>query len=142
MPRVYDIGPFRLDTDLRVLARAETPVMLGARPVAVLAVLVEHAQQFISKERLINAAWPGVIVEESNLPVQVHAIRRVLAQASGGERWIETLPRRGYRFVGPVSVCTEDGDDRHEATHSNLPEPPSSFIGRERDLVEIKRLLP
>ena len=142
MRRIYDIGPFRLNPNVGALTRAGAPVMLGARGVAVLTVLVEHAHQFLSKDRLINAAWPGVIVEESNLPVQVHAIRRVLAQASGGERWIETLPRRGYRFVGPVSVCTEDGDDRHEATHSNLPEPPSSFIGRERDLVEIKRLLP
>src|SRR5690242_18555298 len=107
MTRIYDIGPFRLDAELGVLAQAGTPVMLGARPVALLAVLVEHAHAFVSKERLIDAAWPGVIVEESNLPVQVHAIRRALAQAPGGEHWIETLPRRGYRFVGPVSVSAD-----------------------------------
>ncbi|HEX6795654.1 MAG TPA: winged helix-turn-helix domain-containing protein, partial [Casimicrobiaceae bacterium] len=140
--RIYDIGPFRLDADLGVLAREGAPVMLGARPVALLAVLVEHAHQFLSKDRLIDAAWPGVVVEESNLPVQVHAIRRVLAQASGGEQWIETLPKRGYRFVGPVSAAADEGSDSKEAARSNLPHATTSFVGREADLVEIKRLLP
>src|SRR5690348_18434708 len=116
--------------------------MLGARGVAVLTVLVEHAHQFLSKDRLINAAWPGVIVEESNLPVQVHAIRRVLAQASGGEQWIETLAKRGYRFVGPVSAVADEGSDSKEAARSNLPQATTSFVGREADLAEIKRLLP
>src|SRR5690242_622345 len=141
MARIYDIGPFRLDADLGLMAREGAPVMLGARPVALLAVLVEHAHQFLSKDRLIDAAWPGVIVEESNLPVQIHAIRRVLAQASGGGQWIETLPKRGYRFVGPVSVAADEGSDSKEATRSNLPQATTSFVGREADLVEIKRLL-
>jgi predicted ATPase len=92
----------------------------------------------------MDAAWPGVVVEESNLAVQISAIRRVLAQAPGGERWIETLARRGYRFVGPVTDVP--GDSRQGAwsgnKRSNLPEPLTSFIGRERELVEIKRLLP
>lgn len=76
------------------------------------------------------------------MPVQVHAIRRALAQAPGGEQWIETLPKRGYRFVGPVSAATDDGSDKAEVARSNLPEATTSFVGRERDLVEIKRLLP
>jgi predicted ATPase/DNA-binding winged helix-turn-helix (wHTH) protein len=137
----YEIGPFRLDADLGVLTRAGTPVALGARPVAVLAVLVEHAHEFLSKERLIDAAWPGVIVEESNLPVQVHAIRRALAGVPGAERWIETLPKRGYRFVGPMRAAGDVGSEASERARSNLPEAQTSFIGRERDLVEIKRLL-
>lgn len=96
MRKSYEIGPFRLDADLGVLTRAGTPVALGARAVAVLAVLVERANEFVAKDRLLDAAWPGVIVEESNLPVQVRAIRRALAQAPGGDRWIETLNKRGY----------------------------------------------
>ena len=67
-------------------------------------------------------------------PVQVHAIRRALAQAPSGEQWIETLPKRGYRFVGPVSVAAESGSSPRERTPSNLPEAQTSFIGRERDL--------
>src|SRR5262249_59594423 len=51
-----------------------------------------------------NAAWPGLTVEESNLTVQIAALRRALSREPGGDRWIQTLPRRGYRYVGPVSV--------------------------------------
>jgi len=142
LSRIYDIGPFRLDTELGALTRAGAPVTLGVRGVAVLKVLVEHAHALISKDRLIDAAWPGVIVEESNLPVQIHAIRRVLAQAPGGAQWIETLAKRGYRFVGPVSNVTETARDENQVVRSNLPQALTSFVGRERDLVEIKRLLP
>jgi len=138
----YDIGPFRLDAKLGALTRAGVPEVLGARAVAVLTVLVESAPGFVSKRQLIDVAWPDVIVEESNLAVQIHAIRRVLAQAPGGDRWIETLIGRGYRFTGPVSASApEVSGEREEASKSNLPEPLTSFVGRERDLVEIKRLL-
>jgi predicted ATPase/DNA-binding winged helix-turn-helix (wHTH) protein len=116
--------------------------MLGPRAVAVLAVLVERANEFVAKGHLIDAAWPGVIVEESNLPVQVRAIRRALAQAPGGDHWIETLAKRGYRFVGPVSEGATMAPNPQEGRRSNLPAAFTSFVGRERDLVEIKRLLP
>jgi class 3 adenylate cyclase/tetratricopeptide (TPR) repeat protein len=56
----------------------------------------------------MEAAWPGQAVEESNLTVQIAALRRVLREEPGGERWIETLPRRGYRFVGPMIANVED----------------------------------
>ena len=61
----------------------------------------------VSKDALINAAWSGLAVEESNLTVQIAALRRVLAAEAGGDSWIETLPRRGYRYVGPA-VATEN----------------------------------
>jgi predicted ATPase len=108
----------------------------------VLTVLVERVHEFVSKERLIELAWPDVIVEENNLPVQVHAIRRVLSEAPGGDAWIETLSKRGYRFVGPVSRVADTAHDEREAERTNLPQALTSFVGRERDVVEIKRLLP
>ena len=52
----------------------------------------------------MEAAWAGLTVEESNLTVQIAALRRVLGEGPGCENWIETLPRRGYRFVGPASI--------------------------------------
>jgi predicted ATPase/DNA-binding winged helix-turn-helix (wHTH) protein len=140
---VYEIGPFRLDPEAGVLTHAGIPTALGSRAVAVLTALVERANEYVPKARIIDAAWPGVVVEESNLAVQISAIRRVLADA-GGERWIETLARRGYRFVGPVAERRDSpaqGSARASRL-SNLPEPLTSFIGRERELVEIKRLLP
>jgi len=141
LSRIYDLGPFRLDADLCALTRAGAAVALGARAVAVLTVLVERAHKFVSKSSIIDAAWEGLIVEESNLAVQVHAIRRVLAGAPGGDQWIETFVKRGYRFVGPVSTPADAGCDAHESKRSNLPTPLTSFIGRERELTEIKRLL-
>jgi len=102
MPTAHTFGPFRLDATAEILFRDAEPVALGQRAVALLRVLVEHAGQPVSKETLIQAAWPGLAVEDSNLTVQIAALRRVLGEAPGGETWIETLPRRGYRFVGPA----------------------------------------
>ncbi|TMH13454.1 MAG: hypothetical protein E6H68_12750, partial [Betaproteobacteria bacterium] len=142
MTKIYEIGPFRLDSEAGVLSQAGIPVALGSRAVAVLTTLVERGNEFVQKGAIMDAAWPGVVVEESNLAVQISAIRRVLAQAPGGERWIETLARRGYRFVGPVIELLGDRQGSWGDKHTNLSEPLTSFIGRERELVEIKRLLP
>lgn len=141
MSATYQIGPFHLDPDLGALTRDGVAQALGARGVAVLAVLVEHANEFVPKAAIIDAAWPGLVVGDSNLSVQVSAIRRVLAQAPGGERWIETLSRRAYRFVGPVAANAPEGDADPASARSNIPEQPTSFIGRERELVQAKRLL-
>ena len=143
MTRIYAIGPFRLDPHTGVLTKAGAPTALGSRAVAVLATLVEQSNQYVPKAGILDAAWPGVVVEESNLAVQISALRRVLSQAPGGEGWIETLSRRGYRFVGPVTELSDERQDaKDRRKRSNLSEPLTSFIGRERELVEIKRLLP
>src|SRR6185437_2501174 len=144
MLTVYELGAFRLDPLAGVLTRAGVPEALGSRAVGVLAVLVRNAQTYVEKSAILDAAWPGVVVEEGNLTVQISAIRRVLAQVPGGERWIETIARRGYRFVGPVKEVTGDRNPQSArgSKRLNLPEPLTSFIGRERQLAEIKRLLP
>ena len=104
-----------------MLSHAGVATALGSRAVAVLTALVEHPNEYVPKSRIIDAAWPDLIVEEGNLAVQISAIRHVLAQTPGGERWIETLARRGYRFVGPVTERCE-GPPKG-AGHSNLPQP-------------------
>ena len=85
------------------------PVRLGARSFALLQALVERAGELLSKDKLMQAAWADQAVEESNLTVQIAALRRVLRKEPGGDRWIETLPRRGYRFVGPVAMRAGNG---------------------------------
>ena len=143
MSTVYEIGPFRLDAEASVLTHAGVPMALGPRGVAVLRTLVERPYEYVAKCSIIEAAWPGVVVEESNLAVQISAIRRVLAHVPGGEHWIETLARRGYRFVGPVTGARDrqPKDAGPESKRSNLPQPLTSFVGREREIVELKRLL-
>jgi DNA-binding response OmpR family regulator len=109
MVKIHTLGPFRLDTEVEVLFRGKEPIPLGQRAIAVLRVLVERPGELISKDHLMEAAWCGLAVEESNLAVQISALRRALGQTPGGEGWIETLPRRGYRYIGPVdSAGTSD----------------------------------
>jgi TolB-like protein/DNA-binding winged helix-turn-helix (wHTH) protein/predicted ATPase/class 3 adenylate cyclase len=103
----YQLGPFHLDRHNGVLLRGSEPVVLGGRAVSLLGALVEKPGTLVSKDALIEAAWPGQAVEDSNLPVQIAALRRVLGEAPGGDRWIETMPRRGYRFVGPIVAVEE-----------------------------------
>src|SRR5215475_7281667 len=120
MHTVYDLGPFRLDTEAQVLTHDNVATALGARGVAVLAALVNRAGEYVERSVIVDAAWPGLVVEEANLTVQVSAIRRVLARVPDGERWIETLTRRGYRFVGPVSrVLDEPAIAQAAAAHPN-----------------------
>src|SRR6516164_7858551 len=102
MATIHAFGAFRLDVEMEILFRGDQPLPVGKRAVALLRVLVEHPGAPVAKGALIDAAWPGLSIEESNLPVQIGALRKALAAEPGGERWIETLPRRGYRFVGPA----------------------------------------
>ena len=99
---IYALGPFRLDSRDNLLFRGTEPLALGRRALALLRPLVERPGALVSKDALIEAAWPGQAIEESNLTVQIAALRKALGEVPGGERWIETMPRRGYRFVGPV----------------------------------------
>jgi TolB-like protein len=94
-------GPFRLDGESEILFRGNEPVPLGRRAVALLRVLVERSGTPVSKDALVEAGWAGLAVDDSNLTVQIAALRRVFGAEAGGESWIETLPRRGYRFLGP-----------------------------------------
>jgi TolB-like protein len=131
------IGPFRLDTETETLFQGAEPTALGRRAVAVLRALVERAGVAVSKEALIDAAWGGLAVEESNLVVQIAALRRVLGQEPGGDGWIETLPRRGYRFVGPVRLvepavgerAIEDRED--EGNVAGAPEAASAAMAAD-----------
>ncbi len=106
---IHALGPFRLDTQNEVLFRGGEPVTLGGRAVALLRALVERRGALVSKDALIEAAWPGQAVEDSNLTVQIAALRRVLGEAPGADHWITTIPRRGYRFVGPAAEEVESG---------------------------------
>ena len=107
MATIHSFGPFRLDADAGILFHGAEPTELGQRAVALLLLLLERAGEPVSKEALIEAAWPGLAVEDSNLTVQIAALRRVFEDAAGGGSWIETLPRRGYRYVGPEVVNGE-----------------------------------
>ena len=129
---IHAFGPFRLDSEAEILFRGNEALPLGRRAVALLRALVERSGTPVLKDALIEAAWPGLAVEDSNLTVQIAALSRVLAEEPGGERWIETLPRRGYRFIGPLGAA--QGVDRvaalqvEPAARSGLGDRPSIAV--------------
>jgi TolB-like protein len=126
MDTVYAFGPFRLEASAEILFRGAAALPVGRRAVGVLRALLEHPGAPVSKDALMEAAWPGLAVEENNLTVQIAALRRVLASEPGGESWIETLPRRGYRFIGPVARQDDSGATR--AAAPQLPDKPSIAV--------------
>ncbi|MDQ0142374.1 winged helix-turn-helix domain-containing tetratricopeptide repeat protein [Cupriavidus necator] len=130
MATILEFGPFRLDADAGILFHGAEPTPLGQRAVALLVLLTERAGAPISKETLIKGTWPGLAVEDSNLTVQIAAVRRVFDEMAAGADWIETLPRRGYRYVGPA-VTVNHRDRAAEALASPalaLPDKPSVAV--------------
>lgn len=105
-------GPFHLDVEGNMLFHDGVPTALGGRAVTLLGFLVSRPGTLISKQALFDAAWPGQAVEDSNLTVQIASIRKTLEERAGGAGWIETLPRRGYRYTGPTPTST-GGPLRH-----------------------------
>jgi DNA-binding winged helix-turn-helix (wHTH) protein len=126
--RVYEFGRFRLDALSRVLFREGQPMPLGPTAVETLLVLVENRGSIVAKEELLRAVWPDTVVEESNLTHNVSVLRKTLGEGPGEQRFIQTFPKRGYRFVAPVSEIQADeqpdSDDAVRAKLAVLPQPP------------------
>jgi len=123
MSPILEFGPFRLDADAGILFHGAEPTSLGRRAVALLVLLAQRSGAPMSKEVLIEAAWPGLVIEDSNLTVQIAAVRRVLDDLAGGADWIETLPRRGYRYVGPAVTLRDPDQDSMAFALPALPLP-------------------
>ena len=95
-------GRFEFITENGCLLRDNRPFAVGARGASLLAVLLAAEGRVVTKSALMDAVWPGLAVEESNLSVQIAALRKLLGPASDGGEWIVTVPRVGYRFSGPA----------------------------------------
>ena len=99
----FAFGRFVIEPDRRILVRDGVPVAAGARMIAILIALLRADGQVARKEELIEAAWPRMAIEESNLSVQIANLRRLLGRQPDGSGWIVTVPRVGYRFAGQIS---------------------------------------
>jgi TolB-like protein len=97
--REIAFGPFRLDVRGRTLYRDGNGVALGSRSLDILCALATSSGELISKDDLMARVWPGVVVEDNTVQVHVSALRKALGEASGGPRFIVTVPGQGYRFV-------------------------------------------
>ncbi len=100
----FQFGSFYLDTVDHLLARDGQPLPLPPKAFETLQYLLEHSSRLVTREELIKAIWPNSFVEDGSLSVNISLIRRTLGEAADGEPFIETVPRRGYRFRVPVKV--------------------------------------
>ncbi|HEY9403081.1 MAG TPA: transcriptional regulator, partial [Pyrinomonadaceae bacterium] len=104
LPRFYEFAPFRVDTVERMLLRDGAAVPLTQKSFDVLLALIERSGRLVGKEELIRKVWPEQFVDEGNLTQHIYTLRRTLGGAVGGEQYIETVPRRGYRFLPRVEA--------------------------------------
>jgi eukaryotic-like serine/threonine-protein kinase len=107
---VYEFGPFRMDPDKQVLLRDGQLIAVTPKGFETLLVLVRRGREVVSKEELLKEIWPDSFVEEANLSQQIFKLRKALGDTLEGERYIITLPGRGYRFAVPVRTITEGGE--------------------------------
>ena len=133
---LYEFGSYRLDAVERVLLRDGQPVTLPPKDLETLFVLVEKAGHIVEKEELLEKVWPGVFVEEGNLARHIFNLRQVLGDTADGRKYIETIPKRGYRFVAAVHEDPEPaapllaGPQTSEQAPSMVPLP----LGQKKSL--------
>jgi predicted ATPase/DNA-binding winged helix-turn-helix (wHTH) protein len=138
-------GPFRLHKRRRLLLEGDQEVRLGSRAFGLLIALVEHTGEVVSREQLEARVWPRSVVEESSLRVHIAALRRALGDGQGGNRYITSVPGRGYCFVAPLrslqaaAATATPACARH--TSHNLPVRLAPVIGRGGAIDAAKALL-
>src|SRR5262245_15710619 len=98
----YEFGPFFLDVAERLLLRNGESVSLTPKAFDLLLTLVEHHGRLLEKDELLKEVWPDTFVEEANLSYNISLIRKALGEGENGQKYIETLSKRGYRFVAVV----------------------------------------
>jgi DNA-binding winged helix-turn-helix (wHTH) protein len=136
--REIAFGEFRLYPARQQLLHADDAVPLGDRAFMILLALVEQAGEPIAKETLISRVWPGVTVDNSNLRVNIAALRRALDRGGdgGGDSYIATVPGRGYRFAAPVTVAW-NGASSAASPDNNLIDRITPVVGQEALIAEL-----
>jgi DNA-binding winged helix-turn-helix (wHTH) protein/Tol biopolymer transport system component len=125
--RLYRFGLFEADLDLGILTRQGTVVKLQEQPFRILALLLESSGEILSRDELRKSIWPdGTYVEfDGSLNTALMKLRAALNDSADNPRFIETVPRKGYRFIAPVELCSVDSPGittaiRIEAEESEL----------------------
>jgi tetratricopeptide (TPR) repeat protein len=130
-------GEFRLDLETESVWRGTTEIRLRPKTFTLLRYLAEHPRRLLTKEELLDAVWPEVAVGEAVLAVCVGEIRRALADDPRTPRFIETVHRRGYRFIGADPTAAVPG----VVVGIDSPAPDTPMIGREAEIVRLRQAL-
>lgn len=114
--RIWAFDPFHLDSAKRVLLRGGEPVSLQPKAMEILLVLIQRQGEVVSKDQLMQAVWGDAFVEESNLSQSIFVLRKALGERASENRYIATIPGRGYTFVAMVKEVSECIEDATETT--------------------------
>jgi DNA-binding winged helix-turn-helix (wHTH) protein len=129
----YRFGPFWLDVQEQRLLAGDSVVPLTPKVFDVLRALVERSGHLVEKDALLKEVWPDAFVEEGALNRSISVLRKALAEHDSGGKYIETVPKRGYRFVAPVTGCgDEEATAPDERPPVGIPEHPVRVRGRTR----------
>ncbi len=134
--------PYRLDLGREQLWRGQDVIPLTNKAFAVLRYLLEHAEQLVTRDALMEAVWPGVFVSDAALTVCIHELRQALEETAQAPRFIETVRGRGYRFLAPVTAPVPT-PARREPLPSSSPQAvftevsPTELVGREPELRQL-----
>jgi len=129
---LYDFGKFRCDPREHLLLCDDKPVSLSPKSFEILVALIQSNGRLLTKEELMRQVWPDSFVEEANLTVNISALRKVLGDAPGGEQYIETVPKRGYRFVAKVT-------EQREEDRKTLPVEQAATVHRSSPVLDAPR---
>jgi predicted ATPase/DNA-binding winged helix-turn-helix (wHTH) protein len=135
----YRFGRFRLDCAERTLHHAQEPIELRDKAFDLLALLLAHAPRLVNKTAIRSALWPGLTVHDNNLAVTASALRKALSSRDPSASFIETVPRRGYRWVHAFDALAERSVAADIAAPSRLlpSDPVNPCVGRERELGQL-----
>src|SRR5713226_3803332 len=107
----YEFDQFRIDVTERLLLNEGTPLALPPKAFDILLALVQQSGHVLERQQLIETVWPDTFIEENNLTQYISALRRTLGDDRHGQRYIETVARRGYRFLAPVTQVRDEGPE-------------------------------
>jgi DNA-binding winged helix-turn-helix (wHTH) protein len=143
---VVTFGPFSLDSINALLKRGNERVAIPPKPFDILCCLVLRAGELVTKDELLDAVWPGVNVSQSSLTFSINALRAALDDDAKSPHYIETVPRRGYRFIAPLTVvdprATRPRSDEPQAAVFSRKLPHGTRnVGRVAELEKLQNLL-
>src|ERR1051326_5033603 len=118
---IYEFGPFSLVLGERQLLVGGKQVPLTPKAIDILIVLVQNSGRVLEKKDIMDQVWPDSFVEEATLAQNIFTIRKVLGENITGTQYIETIPKRGYRFVASVKNLYQESSRLGMQGRPNLP---------------------
>ena len=134
---IYEFGPFHLNAEERLLLRDGQPVPLTPKAFDTLLLLVENSGRLLDKNELMGSVWPDAVVEENNLNRSIYVLRKALGESSGTAKYIETVPKHGYRFV--ASVVEVESDEAQLILERRTT---ARIVTEEEEMIDSSRLEP